>query len=82
MEESKIEADLLGFLSREVFPAGVALTADTELRTLGFDSMALVRLLLFIENSYGLWLPEKEIVQDTLRTPRTIAAAVFRLVRR
>jgi len=79
-EAPEIEVELLAFLHREVFAPEVALTADTDLVAAGFDSMSLVRMLLFIEMTYGLWIPEKEINSDTLRNLRTVAATVSRLL--
>lgn len=79
-EAPEIEAELLAFLQREVFAPQAVVTAETDLVAAGFDSMSLVRLLLFIEMTYGLWIPEKEINSDTLRNVRTVAATVCRLL--
>ena len=80
IEAQEIEAELLGFLHREVFAPSVAVTLDTDLIAAGFDSMSLVRVLLFIETSYGFWIPEKEITAETLANLRSLAAAVCRLL--
>ena len=80
MEAQQIETELLGFLRREVFAPGVDLTTETDLVGAGFDSMSLVRVLLFIETTYGLWIPEKEITGETLSNLRALAAAVCRLL--
>ena len=79
-EAPEIEAELLAFLRREVFAPELAVTVDTDLVAAGFDSMSLVRMLLFIETTYGMWIPEKEINSDTLRNLRTMAALVSRLL--
>lgn len=76
VEPSEMEAQLLAFLKREVFSAQFDVTADTDLIAAGFDSLSLVRLLLFIEKTYGLWIPESEITPETLQNVRTLAAAV------
>jgi acyl carrier protein len=75
-----IEAELLAFLQREIFAPEVVVTADTDLVAAGFDSMSLVRVLLFIEMTYGFWIPEKEITSDALRNVRALAATVARLL--
>jgi acyl carrier protein len=80
VEASQIEADLLAFVRREVFSAEVDATLETDLVAAGFDSMSLVRLLVFIEQTYGMWIPEKEINSDMLRNLRTVAATVSRLL--
>jgi acyl carrier protein len=80
MEIPKIESELIAFLQREIFAPEVALTPESDLIGSGFDSMSLVRLLLFVENSYGLWLPAGEINRDTLQNVRTLSATVYRLL--
>jgi len=80
VEAREIETQLLAFLRREVFAPEVDLTPETDLIGAGFDSMSLVRVLLFVETSYGLWLPEKEINTATLQNVRTLALVVCRLL--
>ena len=80
MEAGEIEDALLAFARREVFAAHVAVTAETDLIQAGFDSMSLVRLLLFVETTYGLWIPQSEITSATLRNLRTLALTVSRLL--
>jgi acyl carrier protein len=80
IEESEIETELLGFVQREVFAPEAAVTAETDLIAAGFDSMSLVRILLFVELTYGLWIPEKEINAVTLRNLRALTGTVARLL--
>ena len=80
MEPNEIEAQLLGFLKREVFAPTVALTPETDLVGAGFDSMSLVRVLLFVETTFGLWIPEGEITGEALSNLRSLAATVRRLL--
>ena len=80
IQASEIEAALLDFMRREVFAPQVALTPETDLVGAGFDSMSLVRVLLFVETTYGLWIPEKEITGAALTDVRSLAATVFRLL--
>jgi len=58
----------------------LAFTAETDLLASGFDSMSLVRVLLFIEKTYGLWIPEGEITGTALSNARALAATVSRLL--
>jgi acyl carrier protein len=80
VEASQIQAELQAFVQREVFAPEAAVGAETDLIAAGFDSMSLVRVLLFVELTYGLWIPEGEINAATLRNLHTLAAAVARLV--
>ena len=80
MEAQKIESELLAFLSREVFAPEVVVTPETNLVSVGFDSMSLVRVLVWIETNYGMWIPESEITGDAIRDLRTLSATVARLL--
>lgn len=75
----EIEASLLDFLRREVFAPDLELNVETDLVAAGFDSMSLVRVLLFIETTHGFWMPQSEINAETLRNTRSLAATVLRL---
>ena len=80
IEAQEIESKLLDFLKREVFAPGVAITPETDLVAAGFDSMSLVRMLVFIETDYGFWIPESEITGDALQNVRSLAATITRLL--
>ena len=80
IQAQEIETKLLGFLKREVFAPEVAVTPETDLVASGFDSMSLVRLLLFIETDYGFWIPESEITNEALASVHALAATVARVL--
>jgi acyl carrier protein len=80
IEAQEIETKLLDFLRTEVFAPELAVTAETNLIASGFDSMSLVRTLLFIENSYGFWIPASEITGDALQNVGTMSTTVARLL--
>ena len=81
VEAAPIEADLLAFLRREVFAPELDITVETDLISAGFDSMSLVRVLVFVEQTYQLWIPESEITAENLKNLRTLAATIARLLR-
>jgi D-alanine--poly(phosphoribitol) ligase subunit 2 len=80
IEATEIESQLLDFVRREVFAPEVAVTIETDLIAAGFDSMSLVRVLLFVETTYGLWVPESEINADSLKNLRTLAVTVAKML--
>jgi len=80
IEASEIESRLLDFLKREVFAPEVQLNLETDLLAAGFDSMSLVRVLLFLEQSYGFWIPEGEITNEALQNVQTLAATAARVL--
>jgi acyl carrier protein len=80
IEAQEIETKLLDFLKREVFAPEVAVAPETDLVAAGFDSMSLVRMLVFIETDYGFWIPESEITGDALKDVRALATTITRLL--
>ena len=46
----------------------------------GFDSLSLVSLLVFMEKTYGFWIPQSEITETNLKNTRSLAAVVVRLM--
>ena len=79
-EPADVEARLLEFLRGGVFSAQTSVTAETDLVASGFDSLSLVSLLVFIEKTYGLWIPQSEITEINLKNARSLAAVVVRLL--
>ena len=80
IDAQEIETKLLDFLKREVFAPEVAVTPETDLVAAGFDSMSLVRMLVFIETDYGFWIPESEITGEALKSVRSLAATIAQLL--
>ena len=79
-EPTDVQARLLEFLRGGMFSTEIQVTVETDLIASGFDSLSLVSLLVFIEQTYGLWIPQNEINEANLKNIRTIAAVVVRLL--
>jgi acyl carrier protein len=79
-EPTDVQARLLEFLRGGIFSAQTCVTEDTDLIASGFDSLSLVSLLVFIEKTYGLWIPQSEITEDNLKNTRSLALTVVRLL--
>ncbi|MEE1748366.1 phosphopantetheine-binding protein [Streptomyces sp. NPDC059118] len=45
------------------------LAADASLRAAGLDSLAMVELLVQVEQAYGISIPDENLVADTFATP-------------
>src|ERR1700691_4256922 len=75
-----VEARLLEFLRGGMFSAETQLTGEPDLIANGFDPFSLVALLVFIEKTYGLWIPQNEITETNLKNTRSLAAVIVRLL--
>ncbi len=75
-----IQTKLIDFLRGGIFSSQVEVDENTDLIANGFDSMSLVSLLVFIEKTYGIWIPESEITDTNLKNTRALAAVVLRVL--
>ena len=80
MPQKEIEASLLEFLRQGVFSSQIPVAEEMDLVASGFDSLSLVSLLQFVEKKFGLWIPESEINEDTLKNVCSLAALIVRLL--
>jgi acyl carrier protein len=53
---------------------------DARMSDLGLDSLNTMDLVLSLEDTFGVQVPEQELQQDNLRTPSTVLALFERLV--
>jgi methoxymalonate biosynthesis acyl carrier protein len=79
-EPTDVQARLLEFLRGGMFSAQTCVTEETDLIASGFDSLSLVSLLVFIEKTYGLWIPQSEITETNLKNTGSLAAVIVRLL--
>jgi acyl carrier protein len=56
------------------------LTSDSSLEALGLDSMTAIELLLDLEGTFGIVLPDALLTAETFRTPATLEGAVRSLL--
>lgn len=49
-----------------------AFTETSDLLEAGLDSMGIMRLVIFIEDEFGVALPDDELVPDNLRTLKSL----------
>jgi acyl carrier protein len=52
------------------------LTINASLEELGLDSMTAIELLLDLERTFGILLPDALLTAETFRTPATLEVAV------
>lgn len=70
---------LCNFVRTELLPQGTdGVTPARPLRDLGLDSFALIELLLFSENQFGVRIPDAELVPDNLRNVEALARCIQR----
>jgi acyl carrier protein len=78
-DPSGLEQELLR-LVREHLLDGIDEDFDalSSLPDAGLDSMAIMQLLLLIEDRFGVWLPEEDLTRENFGCIRSLARAVLR----
>ena len=77
-EPEEVAKALTAFINARIMARGHPLQPDDDLELAGLDSMALLKVLLFIEAEFGFWMPDEDLVQDNIRSPRTLATYICR----
>lgn len=72
----EVASAIVTFLNAEIMAPGHGVGTDDGLAAAGIDSMALLRVLLFVECTYGLWIPDEDLVDGNVATPRALARYV------
>lgn len=75
----EVKSRLLAFLGTEIFDPAVQIKEDTDLLQAGLDSLSLLQILLFVENSFKLRIPESEIREERIRCPENMAQLIYEL---
>jgi D-alanine--poly(phosphoribitol) ligase subunit 2 len=74
----EIAAAIVRFLNAQIMAETNAVAADDDLAAAGVDSMALLKVLVFLEREYGVWVPDAELTDEVIRSARALATYVGR----
>jgi acyl carrier protein len=66
------------FINATIMARSHPVQPDDDLELAGLDSMALLKVLLFIEARFGFWMPDDDLVPENIRTVRALAAYIYR----
>lgn len=79
LDPSRLERELLR-LVRDHLLDGIGEDFDVlaSLPDAGLDSMAIMQLLLLIEDRFDVWLPEEDLTRENFACIRSLALAVIR----
>ena len=64
---------LTAFVNTSIMARGHPIRPDDAFETAGVDSMALLKVLLFVEAEFGLWVPDEDLVEENIASPRALA---------
>ena len=75
-----VAAAILTFVNSDIMAEGRALRAEEPFEPAGVDSMALLRIFLFVETEYGFWIPDEDLIPDNVGSVAALARYVARKV--
>ncbi len=70
MDISQLQRRLHDHIVNEILLRDEPLQPDDDLFDAGFDSMSLTRTLVFIEDAFGVEIPDEEVMLDDISTMR------------
>ncbi|MCC6525927.1 MAG: acyl carrier protein [Polyangiaceae bacterium] len=82
MRLEDIQAALGTYLAREVLFRDTPLEPDADLYDVGFDSLSLSRVLVFVEERFGVHIPDEEVDVDAVTTLAQMSRFVASYVER
>ena len=75
-EQDAVAAALAAFVNANIMARGRSLQPDDDFERMGVDSMALLKVLLFVEAQFGFWMPDEDLVAENLASPRALASYI------
>ena len=69
---------LTSFVNANIMARGRSVQPDDDFELMGIDSMALLKVLLFVEAEFGFWMPDEDLVPENLTSARALAHYIFR----
>jgi acyl carrier protein len=75
---SNLENELLRLVHEKLIEPGAALSEDSDLFSAGLDSMGIMQLMISIEESFGVRVPEHEVTRENFASAHQLAELVRR----
>ncbi len=78
MDSTALEIEVLALVRERLLELPPWFGPTSRLADAGLDSMAVMQLLLLVEDRWGVWLPEGDLVEENLETVRAFARVLAR----
>ena len=75
-QQESLEQQLVQLVSERLLETQPGFDADSNLYDSGLDSMAIMQMLILIEEEFGVSLPESELTRQNFSTVRSVAALI------
>ena len=78
LEQDAVATAVTAFVNANIMARGRSIQPDDEFEVVGIDSMALLKVLLFIEAEFGFWMPDEDLVAENLASAQALARYICR----
>ena len=78
MDTEAIAAALTEFINANIMAPTRPIRPDDDLESAGVDSMGLLKVLLYVESAFGFWMPDEDLVDENIASPRALARYIWR----
>jgi acyl carrier protein len=78
MNVEEVAGALTAFVNTDIMARGHPIRATDNLEAAGVDSMALLKVLLFVERRFGFWMPDEDLVEDNIGSLQSLADYICR----
>jgi acyl carrier protein len=69
---------LIAFINTQIMAPGRSIAPTDSFEGAGIDSMALLKILLYVETEFGIWIPDEDQVDEHIANARTLAEYLCR----
>jgi acyl carrier protein len=76
--QDAVAVTLTAFVNANIMARHRSIQPDDDFEQMGLDSMALLKVLLFVEAEFGFWMPDEDLVAENLASPRALARYICR----
>jgi len=77
-DSDAVALTLTAFVNAIIMARDRRIRPDDDFEVMGIDSMAVLKVLLFVEAEFGFWPPDEDLVTDNLRSARALAHYICR----
>lgn len=74
----EIAERLTAFVNSRIMSRERPIVADDPFEAAGIDSIALLKVLLFVEAEFGFWVPDEDLIRENVASPRALARYIER----
>ena len=76
-QPDEIASALTAFINTSIMAKGHPVAHDQDLEQAGVDSMALLKILLYIEATFGFWIPDEDLVEENTASALALASYIW-----